>query len=34
MFTEDKVTEIFCIADDFLQIIWCNDGKIYRKSPE
>jgi len=29
MITEDKVTEIFCIADDFCNFFWCYDGKIY-----
>ena len=29
MITEDKVTKVFCIADDFCKVFWCTDGKIY-----
>ena len=27
MITEDKVTELFCIADDFCKLFWCHDEK-------
>jgi len=29
MITEDKVTEIFCMADDVYKFFWYNDGKIH-----
>ena len=33
MITEDKVTELFCIADDFCKFFnECHDGKIYTES--
>jgi len=28
MITEDKVTEIFCMANDFCKFFWCDDGKM------
>ena len=31
MITEDKVTELFFMADEFLQVFWLDDGKIYIK---
>ena len=32
MITEDKVTEIFCMADDFCKFFRCYDNKIYAKT--
>ena len=29
MFPKSKVTEIYCMADDFLQGIYISTGKIY-----
>ena len=31
MITEDKVTELFCIADDFCKFFEAMMGKIYHK---
>ena len=32
MITEDKVTEIFCMADDFCKFFDAMGGKIYAKA--
>ena len=32
MISEDKVTDFFCMADDFCKFFWCNDSKIYAKT--
>lgn len=30
MFSEAKVTEIYCMADDFAKNLYCNRKNIYR----